>query len=97
MDKSAVYPNITGAEFEEIQEAIDTLLNFAPLTELATAVNSDRLAQTARDEVRQVIAERYLAQENFAEAQKFLTAADAKAIAAKLEKLTAAATSASGD
>ncbi|HEX4632073.1 MAG TPA: hypothetical protein VH188_14030 [Chthoniobacterales bacterium] len=97
MDKSAVYPNITGAEFEEIQEAIDTLLNFAPLTELATAVNSDRLAQTARDEVRQVIAERYLAQENFAEAQTFLTAPDSKTIAAKLEKLTAAATTASGD
>jgi TolA-binding protein len=97
MDKSAVYPNISGAEFEEIQEAIDTLLNFAPLPELATAVNNDRLAQTARDEVRRVIAERYLAQENFSEAQKFLADPDAKTIAAKLEKLTAAATNASGD
>ena len=97
MEKSAVYPNITGAEFEEIQEAIDTLLNFAPLTELATAVTNDQLAQTARNEVRKVIAERYLAQENFAEAQKFLDNNEAKSIATKLEKLTAAATSASGD
>ncbi len=97
MQKSAVYPNITGAEFEEIQEAIDTLLNFAPLVELATAVTNDRLAPTARDELRRVIAQRYLAQENFGEAQKFLTNADAKSIAAKFEKLTAAATTASGD
>jgi TolA-binding protein len=97
MDKSAVYPNISGAEFEEIQEAIDTLLNFAPLTELATTAKNDQLSQTARDEVRAVIAERYLAQENFGEARKFLDNNEAKAIAAKLEKLTAAATSASGD
>ena len=97
MQKSAVYPNITGAEFEEIQEAIDTLLNFAALPELAPAVNNDRLAATARDELRRVVAQRYLAQENFGEAQKFLTNNDAKAIAAKFEKLTAAATSASGD
>jgi TolA-binding protein len=97
MDKSAVYPNITGSELEEIQEAIDTLLNFAPLTELAPAVNSDRLAQTARQELGNVIAQRYLAQENFGEAQKFLANGEAKAIAAKLEKLTAAATTASGD
>jgi TolA-binding protein len=60
-------------------------------------VNSDRLVQTARDELRTVIAERYLAQENFGEAQKFLTNKDAKAIATKLEKLTAAATNAPGD
>ena len=97
MQKSAVYPNITGSELEEIQEAIDTLLNFAPLPELASAVNNDRLAQTAREELRSVVAQRYLAQENFAEAQKFLTNSDAKSIAAKLEKLTAATKSASGD
>ncbi|PZR73305.1 MAG: hypothetical protein DLM73_11095 [Chthoniobacterales bacterium] len=97
MRKSAVYPNITGAEFKQIEEAIDTLLNFAPLSELATAANSDRLAQTARDELRSVIAERYLARENFGEAQKFLDNGEAKSIAAKLEKLTAAAGNASGD
>jgi hypothetical protein len=44
-----------------------------------------------------VVAERYLAQENFAEARKFLSNDDAKSIATKLEKLTAAAASASGD
>jgi TolA-binding protein len=97
MQKSAVYPNITGSEFEELQEAIDTLLNFAPLPEIASAVTNDRLAQSARDEVRRVIAQRYLAQENFGEAQKFLTNPDAKSIAAKFEKLTAVATTASGD
>jgi TolA-binding protein len=97
MQKSAVYPNISGSEFKEIQEAIDTLLNFAPLPELATAVTNDGLAQTAREELRRVIAQRYLAQENFAEAGKFLQDGDAKTIATKLEKLTAASKSAPGD
>jgi TolA-binding protein len=96
MKQSAIYPNITGAEFEQIQEAIDTLINFAPLAELTTALSNDRLASSAREELRRGIAERYLAQENFGEAQKFLTNNDAKSIAAKLAKLTAAA-SASGD
>ncbi|HKP93108.1 MAG TPA: hypothetical protein VJS88_04360, partial [Chthoniobacterales bacterium] len=97
MQKSAVYPNITGAELEEIQEAIDTLLNFAPLPELAAVVDNNQLAPTAREELRQVIAQRYLAQENFGEAQKFLSNNDTKSIAARLQKLTAAATNASGD
>jgi TolA-binding protein len=97
MQKSAVYPNITGAELVQIQEAIDTLLNFAPLRELATVVASEQLAETARRELRRVIAQRYLAQEDFGEAQKFLEAAETKSLAASLEKLTAAAKSAPGD
>jgi TolA-binding protein len=97
MQRSAIYPNITGAEFEQLQEAIDTLLNFAPLGELVPAVTNDRLAQTARNELRRVIAERYLAQENFGEAQKYLDNTEAKPIVAKLEKLTAAATNGSSD
>src|SRR5207237_6082776 len=28
--RSSVYPNITGADLDQIQQAIDTLLNFAP-------------------------------------------------------------------
>lgn len=97
MSDSAIYPNITGAEFEQVQEAIDTLLNFAPVAELATAATSDRLAESARKELRQVIAERYLAQENFAEAKKFLDDGEAKTIAVQLEKLTAAVTGGTGD
>jgi TolA-binding protein len=97
MKDSAVYPNITGAEFQQVQEAIDTLLNFAPLPELVPAATSDRLAESARRELRAVIAERYLAQENFSEARKFLDNGGAKTIAAQLEKLTAAANSGSGD
>jgi TolA-binding protein len=97
IQKSAVYPNISGAEFEQITEAIDTLLNFAPLIELATAVSNDRLAQSARQELSGVIAQRYLAQENFGEAQKFLDNGETKSIAANLEKLTAATKNGSGD
>lgn len=95
MRSSAVYPNLSGAALEQIEEAIDTLLNFAPCSELASAL--DRLGSTARNEVRAVLAERYLTQENFADAQKFLDRAEMKPLVASLDKLTAAASSATGD
>ena len=77
--------------FIRSQQAIDTLLNFAPLTELATAVDDAVFAERERKEFRSVIAERYLAQENFAEAKKFMAPDDFKTVAANLEKLTLAA------
>ena len=91
LKESAVYPNITGADLDQVQQAIDTLLNFAPLTELATAVDDAVFAERERKEFRSVIAERYLAQENFAEAKKFMAPDDFKIVAANLEKLTLAA------
>jgi outer membrane protein assembly factor BamD (BamD/ComL family) len=90
--KSSVYPNITGADLDQIQQAIDTLLNFAPLTELAPAVNDASFDEANRKELRAVIAQRYLAQENFAEARKFMGPDEFKLIAANLESLTKAAT-----
>ena len=88
---SAVYPNITGADLDQIQQAIDTLLNFAPLTELATAVDDASFDEKSKKEFRSVIAQRYLAQENFAEAKKFLSPDEFKLVAANLETLTKAA------
>jgi TolA-binding protein len=91
LKESAVYPNITGADLDQVQQAIDTILNFAPLTELATAVNSENFDEEGKKEFRSVIAERYLAQENFAEAKKFMAPEEFKRVAENLEKLTLAA------
>lgn len=87
---SSVYPNITGADLDQIQQAIDTLLNFAPLPELATAVDDASFDEKSKKEFRSVIAQRYLAQENFAEAKKFMSPDEFKLIAANLETLTTA-------
>ena len=45
LKQSSVYPNLTGADADQIQQAIDTLLNFAPLTELATALEDPGFAE----------------------------------------------------
>ena len=92
LQRSAIYPNITGADLDQVQQTIDTLLNFAPLLELSTALESPRLADRDRNEVRAIIAERYLAQENFAQARKFMSPEQFKQTAENLEKLTLAAT-----
>ena len=92
LKESAVYPNLTGADVEQIQQAIDTLLNFAPLTELATALADPGFSEENKKEFRAIIAQRYLAQENFAEAKKFMAPDEFQNIAAKLQTLTLAAT-----
>ena len=91
LKESAVYPNITGADLDQVQQAIDTLLNFAPLIELAPAVDDAAFDGGEKKEFRSVIAQRYLAQENFAEAKKFMTPDEFNGVAANLEKLTLAA------
>ena len=91
LKESAVYPNITGADLDQIEQTIDTLLNFAPLTELAAAVDDAAFDEKEKKEFRSIIAQRYLAQENFAEAKKFMAPDEFKLVAANLEKLTLAA------
>jgi len=92
LKESAVYPNLTGADLEQIQQAIDTLLNFAPLTELATALADPGFSEENKREFRAIIAQRYLAQENFSEAKKFMAPDEFQNVAAKLQTLTLAAT-----
>ena len=91
LKQSSVYPNLTGADVEQIQQAIDTLLNFAPLPELAAAVEDRSFDEASKKEVRAIIAERYLAHENFSEAKKFMAPDEFNRVAANLEKLTLAA------
>jgi len=91
LKQSSVYPNITGADLDQIKQAIDTLLNFAPLPELTTAVDDASFDDKSKKEFRSIVAQRYLAQENFAEAKKFMPPDEFKLIAANLETLTRAA------
>ena len=91
LKESAVYPNLTGSDVEQIQQAIDTLLNFASLAELTTVVADRSFSEENKKEFRAIIAQRYLAQENFAEAKKFMTPEEFNRLAAKLESLTLAA------
>ncbi|MGI8820347.1 MAG: tetratricopeptide repeat protein [Chthoniobacterales bacterium] len=92
LKESAVYPNITGADLEQVQVVIDTLLNFAPLTELATGLSSAEFNEASRKKLRATLAERYLARESFAEAKPFMPPGQIKLAAEKLETLTKAAT-----
>jgi TolA-binding protein len=85
---SAVYPNLSGADEEQVNQLIDTLLNFAPLTELATAPDDKNLDEKGKQRVRLILGERYLAAENFAEAKKYINDAHRLEIIGRLEKLT---------
>ncbi len=85
---SAVYGNISGADEEQIYQFIDTLLNFAPLPELLTTPEDKNLDTAGKGKVRAILAERYLAAENFAEAKKYIVDPHKQQIVNQLEQLT---------
>ena len=72
-------------------QIIDTLFNFAPLNELADVLNDSALDSTWQLEIRQVLAERYLAREDFARARNYMTPGDWALRVGNLESLTAEA------
>jgi outer membrane protein assembly factor BamD (BamD/ComL family) len=85
---SAAYDNISGADEEQIYQFIDTLLNFAPLPELLTTPDEKNLDDAGKRKVRAILAERYLAAENFAEAKKYIVDPHKQEIVDRLERLT---------
>jgi TolA-binding protein len=85
---SAVYDNISGADQEQIYQFIDTLLNFAPLPELLAAPEDKNLDDAGKRNVRAILAERFLAAENFAEAKKYIVDSHKQEIVSRLERLT---------
>jgi TolA-binding protein len=85
---SAAYQNISGADEEQIHQFIDTLLNFAPLAELLKAPDDKHLDAAGKRKVRAILAERYLAAENFAEAKKYIADPHELEIVGRLERLT---------
>ena len=80
-----------GIDIHQVDALIDTLLNFAPIEELAATAKSPKLDPVQRLEFTEAIAERLLAKEQFDEAKKYLTPAQFGLVAAGLEKLTKAA------
>jgi TolA-binding protein len=88
---SAIYPDITDAELDQVNEQIDTLLNFAPLEELTAAVEFPGIDPALALDWRAVIAERALAHEDFATARRFMSPAEYGLLAANLESLTSKA------
>jgi len=85
---SAVYDNISGTDEEEIYQFIDTLLNFAPLSELLATPDDKNLDTAGKQKARAILAERYLAAENFAEAKKYITDPHQLEVVKRLEQLT---------
>jgi len=85
---STVYDNISGADEEQIYQFIDTLLNFAPLAELLNAPEDKHLDAAGKRRVRAILAERYLAAENFAEAKKYIVDPHELEVVSRLERLT---------
>ena len=86
--ESAAYPNLSGADEEQVQQLVDTMLNFAPLTELTSAPDDKSLDEDGKERVRLILGERYLAAENFAEAKKYIRDRHRLEIIGRLEKLT---------
>lgn len=83
------------AEPEQVAELIDTLLNFAPLPELASALQIPDLSNEQRLSLTDPLAQRYLARENFAEAKKFMTPAQWSLAAEQIEQQAVTASHAS--
>jgi outer membrane protein assembly factor BamD (BamD/ComL family) len=80
-----------GIDTDQVNALMDTLLNFAPVEELAAAAQQANLDPVRRLELTEPIAQRLLAKEQFDEAKKYLTPAQFGLVAAGLEKLTNAA------
>jgi hypothetical protein len=88
MTDSVVSPDISGAEVGQIDQIIDALYNFVPSSELASALGYATADDTFQNEIRAVLAQRFLAKENFAEAKKFMADAQPDSVAANLGKLS---------
>lgn len=84
-------PILYGIDVQQINALIDTLLNFAPVEELAAAAQKPGLDPVLRLQLTEPVAQRLLAKEQFDEAKKYMTPAQFGLFAANLEKLTAAA------
>ena len=80
-----------GLDVNQVRALIDTLLNFAPIEELAATSQPPGLDPVLRLQLTEPIAQRLLAREQFDEAKKFMTPAQWGLVAGPLEKLTLAA------
>jgi hypothetical protein len=78
-------------EDPQVLQIIDTLFNFAPLGELAEALDDSTLDPAWRMEIQKVLAQRYLSRENFTKARDYMTPAEGELGVGNLERLTSEA------
>ena len=88
---SGEYPVFFGIDSNQVRALIDTLLNFAPIAELAAPTQDAKLDPVARLRFTEAIAQRLLAKEQFDEARKYMTPAQWELSAGPLARLTKAA------
>ena len=79
---------IYAVEVKQVAQILDAILNYAPPAELAAVLTKPGLGDEAKLPFKEVLAQRHLAKEQFDDAKKYLTAAQWKLSAAKLEQLT---------
>ena len=91
VDENGQYPILYGIDVNQVRALIDTLLNFAPIAELAGPAQDAKLDPVARLCFTEAIAQRLLAKEQFDEAKKYLTPAQWELFAGPLSRLTKAA------
>ncbi len=80
-------PGVEPGEPDQARQLIDTIFNFAPVAELAAALSD--APEVDRIRLRQVLAARHLAREQFTEAQQYMTPAQWQLSAAALAQLNA--------
>ena len=85
------YPILSGIDVMQVRALIDTLLNFAPLEELAATALVPGLDPVARLSLTEPIAQRLLAKEQFDAARKYLTPAQWELSVGPFARLTKAA------
>ncbi len=76
MSESSVYPNLSGADEDQIQQFMDALVNFAPLPELEGVIDDPAFNDAEKRELRAIMAERFLAAEDFGKARKYARATE---------------------
>ena len=82
---SAIQIDYSGAPAEEVDQTLDTLLNFAPIQSLAEALeDTDPNRAELRNDLRSVLRERCLAKEDYDGAARY---ADSPELKAKFEQL----------
>ncbi len=81
--------DITNAEEEQVRQVIDTMLLYAPLPELAAALNDTTIDPVFADQLKAIIVSRALALEDFAMARKFMNPEEFAGSAEHLDTLTA--------
>lgn len=85
------YPVLSGIDVNQVRALIDTLLNFAPIEELAATALAPGLDPVVRLSFTEPIAQRLLAREQFDAAKKYMTPAQWELRVGPLARLTKAA------